>query len=366
MYAQRYAADGSALGGEFRVNESTAGAQYQPEVAALAGGGFAVTWRNDNYDVSGSGSYQDVYVREYDATGAALGGQVKANTPTPTQTSAVRAGHCQPGRGQLRGRLALRRPGGGRRLFGHLPEPVRRCERDPRQANPELNELGGTLVFGENNVNAAPQLLDAVVSLHDVDSPDFDGGRVEIFYTRFGSAEDQLGVRDEGTGVGQIGVSGSTVSFNDGSGAVAIGTITGGTNGAGLVIELNANASIDAVEQLLQNLTYANTSNSPLAERSIAVRVYDGDGGASAASELRIQVVREEDGAARVWAEEIVNTWGASTQEWPSTATLADGSYVVVWVSSGQDGSQRRHLRPALCQQRRGARRRVPRQHPGQ
>ena len=60
------------------------------------------------------------------------------------------------------------------------------------------------------------------VSLHDVDSPDFGGGRVEIFYTRFGSAEDQLGVRDEGTGVGQIGVSGGTVSFNDGSGAVTL------------------------------------------------------------------------------------------------------------------------------------------------
>ena len=339
VYAQRYAADGSALGGEFRVNESTAGAQYQPDVAALAGGGFAVTWRNDSYDVSGSGSYQDVYVREYDATGAALGGQVKANTPTPSQTSQYEPAIASLGAGNyvVVWRSDDQEADGGysgiyQSLFGDASEI-------PRQANPELNELGGTLVFGENNVNAAPQLLDAVVSLHDVDSPDFGGGRVEIFYTRFGSAEDQLGVRDEGTGVGQIGVSGSTVSFNDGSGAVAIGMITGGTNGAGLVIELNANASIDAVEQLLQNLTYANTSNSPQAERNIAVRVYDGDGGASTASELRIQVVREDDGAARVWAEEVVNTWTASTQVWPSTATLADGSYVVVWVSSGQDGS---------------------------
>ncbi|GAB1459275.1 hypothetical protein MASR2M50_10490 [Thauera sp.] len=222
-------------------------AQYEPAIASLGAGNYVVVWRSDNQEADGG--YSGIY----------------------------------------------------QQLFGDPAEL-------PRQANPELNELGGTLVFGENTVNAAPQLLDAVVSLHDVDSADFDGGRVEILYTRFGSAEDQLGVRDEGTGVGQIGVSGSTVSFNDGSGAVAIGTITGGTNGAGLVIELNANASIDAVEQLLQNLTYANTSNSPQAERNIAVRVYDGDGGASAASELRIQLVREEDGAARVWAEEVVNT----------------------------------------------------------
>ena len=81
------AGDGTTVGGEFRVNESTVGGQYQPDVAALGSGGFAVTWRNDNYDMSGSGSYQDVYVREYDAGGAALGGQVKVNTPTPTQTA---------------------------------------------------------------------------------------------------------------------------------------------------------------------------------------------------------------------------------------------------------------------------------------
>jgi len=40
------------------------------------------------------------------------------------------------------------------------------------------------------------------------------------------------------------------------------------------------------------------------------------------------------------WAEEHVNTYTPSTQEWPSVATLADGSYIVVWSSYGQDGSQ--------------------------
>ena len=239
VYAQVYAGDGTAVGGEFRVNESTVGGQYQPDVTALGSGGFAVTWRNDNYDMSGSGSYQDVYVREYDAGGVALGAQVKVNTPTPTQTAQYEPAIASLGNDNyvIVWRSDNQEVDGGhsaiyQSVFGNPADM-------PRQANPELNEFGGALVLGENAVNASPQIIDPVLSLHDADSTDFDGGRVEIFYTRFGGVEDQLGVNNEGTGVGQIGVSGSTVSFNDGSGAVTIGTISGGGNGASLVIELN-------------------------------------------------------------------------------------------------------------------------------
>jgi hypothetical protein len=56
VYAQRYDAAGVAVGGEFRINETTAGGQYQPDVTALADGAFAVTWYNDNYDSSGGGT----------------------------------------------------------------------------------------------------------------------------------------------------------------------------------------------------------------------------------------------------------------------------------------------------------------------
>ena len=111
-----------------------------------------------------------------------------------------------------------------------------------RQASPSLGDFAGTLTFGENLVNATPQIIDPAVSLLDLDSANLDGGRVEIFYTQFGSPEDQLGVRNQGTGVAQIGVTGNTVSYNDGSGAVAIGTLGGGTNGSLLTIDLNANA----------------------------------------------------------------------------------------------------------------------------
>ncbi|MDD3329513.1 MAG: hypothetical protein PHW25_20735, partial [Zoogloea sp.] len=337
VFGQRYDAAGVAAGGEFRVNESTAGGQYQPHVAALPGGGFTVTWYNENYDGSGSGSYQDVYVREYAADGTPLGGQLKANTPTATQSTQSEPAVASLGSGNYV--LVWRSDGQDGSQSGVYQQLFGDAAELPRQASPSLGDFAGTLTFGENLVNATPQIIDPAVSLLDLDSANLDGGRVEIFYTQFGSPEDQLGVRNQGTGVAEIGVSGNTVSYNDGSGAVAIGTLGGGTNGNMLTVSLNANASVDAVEALIQNLTYANSSNSPQASRTVTLRVYDGDGGTSNAGTVQINVVREIDGTPLAHGEERLNTYTPGTQEWPSAATLADGSYVVTWVSSGQDGS---------------------------
>jgi hypothetical protein len=238
--------------------------------------------------VSGTGSYQDVYVREYAGDGTALTGQLKANTPTASQSTQSEPAIASLGSGNY---VVVWRSEGQdgsqsgvyQQLFGDATEL-------PRQASPSLGDFAGTLTFGENLVNATPQIIDPAVSLLDLDSANLDGGRVEIFYTQFGGAEDQLGVRNQGTGVAQIGVTGNTVSYNDGSGAVAIGTLGGGTNGSLLTIDLNANASVDAVEALIQNLTYANSSNSPQASRTVSVRVYDGDGGTSNAGSVQINV----------------------------------------------------------------------------
>ena len=61
--AQLFNADGSRFGGEFLVNTTTASLQYQPSIAKLANGRFAVTWT----DLSGTGG---------DTSGAAIRGQV--------------------------------------------------------------------------------------------------------------------------------------------------------------------------------------------------------------------------------------------------------------------------------------------------
>jgi hypothetical protein len=79
----------------------------------------------------------------------------------------------------------------------------------PRQANPDLSDFSGTVTFNENAVNAGLQVIDGAVSLSDTDSGNFNGGRLDLYYTSGGASEDQLGVVSQGSGA-QIGVSGST------------------------------------------------------------------------------------------------------------------------------------------------------------
>lgn len=76
IYAQRYSADGSLVGGEFRVNTTTANHQNAPSIAALSGGGFVVTWTSVNQDGSSSG----VYGQQYGANGVPIGGEFRVNT----------------------------------------------------------------------------------------------------------------------------------------------------------------------------------------------------------------------------------------------------------------------------------------------
>jgi hypothetical protein len=78
VYAQRYTADGSALGLETRINFTTAYTQYLSTVAALADGGYVVTWSSDNQDGSGYG----VYAQRYAADGSAVGAETRINTTT--------------------------------------------------------------------------------------------------------------------------------------------------------------------------------------------------------------------------------------------------------------------------------------------
>jgi hypothetical protein len=86
-------------------------------------------------------------------------------------------------------------------------------------------------------------------------------------------AEDRLSVRNEGTGVGQIGLSGVNVTY----GGATIGTLSGGV-GATLTVALNGDATAAAVDALIENLTYGNVSDAPTADRTLRLNVFDAAG----------------------------------------------------------------------------------------
>jgi hypothetical protein len=347
VYAQHFAADGGPLGGQFRVNENVSSNQHEPAITALDGGGFVVSWRDDSgRDGSGTG----VFAQQYDAAANRVDGEFQVNSEiSSTQSQVALAGLTGDNfvavwRSQASG-TAGDGSGGGifQQLFG-----------DPAdfgtQASPELEGVNSDLDLFEGDVNASPQLLDAngAVALSDLDSSDFDGGMVLVsrqvvpvpllnqFNAPDDATQDQLGVRNQGTGSGQIGVSGATVSYA----GTAIGTISSdGSNGSNLQIDLNSNATVMAVESLIENLTYANTSNDPVDTRQFRIQVSDGDGGTSAPAVVNVNIIPEVDGVEAVGPEIQVNTETAAEQSEPSGATLSDGSYIVVWRSASSSGS---------------------------
>jgi VCBS repeat-containing protein len=344
--AQLYDAAGAAVGTEFLVNQSELSTQWQPAVTATADGGFFVAWYTDY--TAGAYTY-DVVGRQFAANGTPAGDEVVLNqgsTDTPQNPAVVglpngliaAAWNIGPsgGNGDGDGEAVMQR------LFAEDATAV------TLPLAPLIEAFGPAVTFSEADLNAGARVLDASVALSDADSADFAGGRLTLQritaegdFAQYGAAtvadQDLLGVRNVGTGAGQIGVSGATVSF----GGVTIGTIVrNGATGAPLEIVFTAAATAQAVETLIENLTYRTLSDDPDAQVQLALTVSDGDGGTSQPRVITVTVTPEADGLLPVGQREItVNSFTAGTQDEPDVAGLAGGGWVAVWVSSGQDGS---------------------------
>ncbi|KAA1420959.1 tandem-95 repeat protein [Nocardioides humilatus] len=146
---------------------------------------------------------------------------------------------------------------------------------------------GSTLAYVEND--PATQIT-ATVTVFDVDSADFDGGTLSVFYPTSGSANDRTEIRNEGTGAGQIGVSGADVTF----GGTVIGSFTGGTTS--LTVTFTNAATPAAVQALIRAVTYRNVSDAPFtANRKVRFVVTDGDGGTSNAVDRTVSVTPVND-----------------------------------------------------------------------
>jgi|GEM_PF-954016 len=78
IFARRFDKTGVALSGDFQVNTTTTGLQYEPAIASDAAGNFIVVWTSRLGDPGDA----DVYARRFDASGTALGSDFRVNTYT--------------------------------------------------------------------------------------------------------------------------------------------------------------------------------------------------------------------------------------------------------------------------------------------
>ncbi len=76
VMARKYAKAGTPLTGEFQVNTYATGSQQNPAVAADSAGNFVIVWGSASVQ---DGSREGVYMRRYDAAGAAISGEILVN-----------------------------------------------------------------------------------------------------------------------------------------------------------------------------------------------------------------------------------------------------------------------------------------------
>ena len=129
---------------------------------------------------------------------------------------------------------------------------------------PVVEIASNSIEFSESSLNFAPQLLFIGAGVADIDTTDFTNGQLEIArISSYGQGDqlgrqpffpqDNLGIQNQGSGANEIAVSGSDVLYE----GTVIGTLdSSGTNDTALVVTFNANASAQAIESLLEAVTY--------------------------------------------------------------------------------------------------------------
>ena len=131
-------------------------------------------------------------------------------------------------------------------------------------------------------------VIDGSATIADPDSADFDSGVLTISLQTNGNADDRLEILNEGTGSGQIGISGSNVTYE----GTTIGSFSGGVGTTPLSITLNAFATRIATETLMCKITFRSVNATPpTAARTVAFQLTDGDTGTSNTATKSINVV---------------------------------------------------------------------------
>ncbi len=129
------------------------------------------------------------------------------------------------------------------------------------------------------------------MGISDADSANFDGGQLSILFDVGGSAEDQLSIQSSGN----ISFDGTDVTYA-GVGIIAtVNTTHNGINGASLILDFSSLATAARLTEMLANLTYQNTSNTPTTWRTLSMTLSDGDGGSSFSQIIDLRVNAEND-----------------------------------------------------------------------
>ncbi|MFO0877627.1 MAG: peptidoglycan DD-metalloendopeptidase family protein [Gemmataceae bacterium] len=121
---------------------------------------------------------------------------------------------------------------------------------------PVLGMPGPAVPYG---FGKAPVVIDAGADVNDTDAVSWNGSSLRAAILTNGSAADRLGIRHQGSGTGQVGVTGANITY----GGQTIASFSGGSGTTPLLITFTNLATLPAVRAVLRNLTYANVATTP-------------------------------------------------------------------------------------------------------
>jgi hypothetical protein len=164
-----------------------------------------------------------------------------------------------------------------------------------RATQPNGSYRDQTLTISVSNVNEGPVVGGVAISglsyaprsgavrlassatVTDIDTRVFAGGVLNVAIAAGGLLSDRLTIIAQGTRPGEIGVSGTTITY----GGVSIGSWAGGMGMRPLTVTFNSAATVPAVQALLRSVAYASTATNPTGggattTRSIRTTLSDG------------------------------------------------------------------------------------------
>ena len=152
-----------------------------------------------------------------------------------------------------------------------------------------------TLAVGEGtyNENGPATLIDVTAIVSDIDSADFAGGNLTTSISANGENDDRLFVQHQGTGVGQVNVTGNAIQID----GIQIATFSGGVgSGDDLLITFDADANVMDVQLVARQIAFMSVSEDPgTAQRTISMQLSDGDGGTSGIASRVMNVIGHND-----------------------------------------------------------------------
>jgi hypothetical protein len=191
---------------------------------------------------------------------------------------------------------------------------------NPTNDQPIIADLTAATFF-ENAINAAAAIIDGDISLTDIDSPTYADGSITV--SGLVSGQDVVSLPTVENAVAEaIWLDGTNVRYHDGLGWTTVGSAAGGV-GANFVVSLNASANREIAERILENLTFANTSDNPTLVRTLTYAV--NDGGANPVQPATIELtIRLENDAPELAA----TTLGATYTEQAAGVAFIQGGVV--------------------------------------